>query len=414
MNSKFWRYFGAAALLATTCVQAKDTWQEVVVAPGDYRVNVTGQARRIHPSCAFEDGYKFYLKPGNSEKLVVYFNGGGACWNYSTCSTAFGNDPSQATFIPSTNLANNPATWDGLLAIDNPSNPYKDWTIVFLPYCTGDVFIGAKETVYSNPQLSPNNAVPDVFTVHHRGFDNFLYVMNYLDSRYRHLDKILVSGSSAGGYGSTLNYPWIKKILGRNAKTSLVSDGSIGVLTDEFIQDSLFGTNTSWSIEQTLHPALRRLSKVTEGLNFIPSALRILANQYPEDRFSQYTNAYDYVQAIFWNLMQPIPQPLPDLATWSTRMLEMTVANQTNLPHNYRSYIDPGCDHTILSYSEFYTSALEGISFLDWIKTQTGESYSKKHRWRNLSCTLGENCGEETLTTDGIEACLNRFYSRLF
>ena len=41
----------------------------------------------------------------------------------------------------------------GIFNLDNPANPFADYTVVFAPYCSGDVHIGASDTVY--PALTP-------------------------------------------------------------------------------------------------------------------------------------------------------------------------------------------------------------------------------------------------------------------
>ena len=38
--------------------------------------------------CSRGDEYRFYLRGGDPRKLMIYFQGGGACWNELTCSVA--------------------------------------------------------------------------------------------------------------------------------------------------------------------------------------------------------------------------------------------------------------------------------------------------------------------------------------
>lgn len=175
---------------------------------GTYEVTVGSEVKQVSPSCALSDytgePYSFYIKPGKKDKLVLYTNGGGACWNGATCN------PASGVYVPTTTAANDPREMDGLLNVENPNNPYKDWTMVFMSYCTGDVFLGSKDTVYQNP--NPTQAFPlPVFTIHHRGHDNFLYVMKYVQDHLVDpkvpIGKVVVAGSSAGSYGASLNFP---------------------------------------------------------------------------------------------------------------------------------------------------------------------------------------------------------------
>jgi hypothetical protein len=413
------------SLFFSNALQAQDVWQKINVQPGQYSVKLGDKQRMITPSCAFGQPYSFYIKPGKVDRVVMYFNGGGACWDFGTCAI----QPNQApVYVPTADAANNPNEMQGLLNMEDPDNPYKNWTAVFLPYCTGDVFTGSKQSVYENP-LDPSSPL----AIQHRGFDNFAYVLNYLKQQRRNLfgwnkgdfqpAKILVAGSSAGSYGAALNYPWIKRVLGKEAKVSFVSDGGAGVITDGFISTALFGASSSWYIDQNLHPIFSRLTPV-DAADFLPKVMGTLANRYEGEKFGQYTNAYDAVQTLFLNIMEVSdgtrpPQVLYDLSNlpvWSARMLQITGGLTQAFPRNYRRYVDPGCNHTVLRFEEFYTSSLTtrtglNLSFLDWLTGMTGRD---KDDWKNLSCTPGISCGEENLSPELIQQTIGTCLKRSF
>ncbi|ATG92440.1 pectin acetylesterase-family hydrolase [Methylomonas koyamae] len=402
----------AVLLGFAAATQATDLWQKVEVTPGQYQVKVGDSQKLVTPSCAFGQPYSFYVKPGKADKVLLYFNGGGACWNYGTCSM-------QSTYVPDADVdANNPNKMAGLLNAEDPDNPYKNWTMVFVSYCTGDVFLGSKDTVYQNP-FNPDPT--DAVAIKHRGFDNFLYVVDYFKRERKNkfsplhagrieIDKILVAGSSAGSYGAALNYPWVQKLLGKDAKVSLLSDGGMGVITDGFLAAGVFGPNSGWNINTNLHPIFKTLPSAP-ATDFLPRAYRTLAAQYPKERFAQYTTAYDVVQKLFLNIMEqndgvPADQ-LSGFGSWSTGMNTIAGGLKTALPKNYRAYIDPGCNHTIFRFDEFYTSALNGIRFVDWAKAIVTNDNAD---WQNLSCTPGVDCGEQNLTQEGVLACLARSF----
>ena len=106
----------------------------------------------------------------------------------------------------------------------------------------------------NNPSI-----LSSTLTIQHRGFDNFLYVMDQMRKRQfeeeKSLGKIVVAGSSAGSYGASLNFPWVKEILGsgKKVKSFLVSDGGVGVITGAFLDDTLYGESSSWNIDANLH-----------------------------------------------------------------------------------------------------------------------------------------------------------------
>jgi Pectinacetylesterase len=72
---------------------------------------------------------------------MVFFQGGGACFSEVT------GDPSRGSYKASTGPEDDPSRrLAGLLDLDNTANPVAGWSIVFVPYCTGDVFLGDKTT----------------------------------------------------------------------------------------------------------------------------------------------------------------------------------------------------------------------------------------------------------------------------
>lgn len=405
----------AVALGFAAGAQAADVWQKVEVTPGQYPVKVGDTQKLVAPSCAFGQPYSFYVKPGKADKVLLYLNGGGACWNYQTCKIVPGQ---QASYVSSADVANDPNQMAGLLDAEDPENPYKNWTMVFVSYCTGDVFLGSKDTVYQNP-FNPDPT--DTVAIKHRGFDNFLYVVDYFKRERKNkfsplnaggvdINKILVAGSSAGSYGAALNYPWVQKMLGKDAKVSLLSDGGMGVITGGFLASGVFGPGSGWNINTNLHPIFKTLP-AAPAADFLPRAYRTLAAQYPKERFAQYTTAYDVVQKLFLNIMEQndgIPaDQVSGFGSWSFRMNTIAGGLKAALPKNYRAYIDPGCNHTIFRFDEFYTSALNGIRFVDWAKAIVTNDTAD---WQNLSCTPGVDCGEQNLTQAGVLACLARSF----
>ena len=112
----------------------KGTWQTVY--PGGETI------------CSRGDPYRFYYRHGDPKKLVVYFQGGGACWNQFTCSVAdaiFSDkvyEPEDLNTLADSlfNVGIFDTSADGL---------FKDWSIVYVPYCTGDVHWGNATVEYT-------------------------------------------------------------------------------------------------------------------------------------------------------------------------------------------------------------------------------------------------------------------------
>lgn len=148
---------------------------------------------------------------GNPKKLAIYINGGGACFNDITCAA------NPKSF--------NAADWNdlsiaysdkGIFDASNPKNPLKDFSFVFVPYCTGDVHSGTKDVGFAL-------GVPD--TQRYVGAKNFIKTMDFIEPyfNYKKVDEIVLFGLSAGGYGVYINFLEVIKRF-PNAKITVIND----------------------------------------------------------------------------------------------------------------------------------------------------------------------------------------------
>ncbi len=377
-----------SALAVGTAV-AQD-WQKIQ-APAQSTVVVNGQSRDIAPRCIAggehnDASYSFYFKRGTTDKLVVFFNGGGACWNGATCIVG-ANPP--ALYVPTADTPlNDPRAWGGLFDTEADENPFKDWNVAFLPYCTGDVHIGSKTTQYA---FGPYTAA-----IAHHGFDNFLFARDWLGKNGGKVKSLLVTGSSAGAYGAALNYGHLKETF-PHANAYLAGDGGNGVITSAFMDAAL---DSSWGGAANLPPALAPLRNFASEF-FLPAAYGVLTARYPRDLFSQYTTAWDGVQTLVYNVMLHADAPQEWLTTlggavvpWHVTMRTFAYANA--VAPNYRYYIAPGCAHTILRFDDrFYSDATVGnISFRRWLAAQTTpNALTPTSAWKNRdSCVEPSGC----------------------
>ena len=117
--------------------------ESIVEVEGD--VAIVGDWQTLFPegetTCSDGSPYKFFVRQGASDKLLIYLQGGGACWFRQTC------DP-EMTPSYTLNVANTSYPYFGIFNFAKADNPFKDHTVVYAPYCTGDVHIGASDTIY--------------------------------------------------------------------------------------------------------------------------------------------------------------------------------------------------------------------------------------------------------------------------
>jgi hypothetical protein len=160
------------------------------------------------PICIEGDSYSVLTKAGDPKKLLIFLQGGGACWqNFKNCSTT-ANDGPRPPF--------------GVFDSGNPDNPFADHSIVYLPYCDGSAFGG-------------DNTVEDADYKeglrHHRGVRNQSAGMDVAGELFPRAKQITVMGHSAGGVGVAAFSPFLARFtFGSNAKLTVFNDaGPIAV-----------------------------------------------------------------------------------------------------------------------------------------------------------------------------------------
>lgn len=396
-------------------------WQQISVPAGPLAsTGVNGEPREIMPGCALStsaDGvnsdFSFFYRPGKKEKLAVFFNGGGACWDYATCVASLQSP--LPTYEYQMNAHNTPLDQRGMFDNTREDNPFKDWSVVFVPYCTGDIHWGSRDVTYTDP-----NQQGPATMVHHRGFDNFLVVRDWIKQRFTKREegeensdvtKLVVTGSSAGAYGASLAFPYLKQAL-PGAKGYMLADAGNGVITDGFFAQAMSSPDAKWDVRKNLPIWVPGMSNVLDvgAYGFTPTYYSLVANYYSKDRFAQYTTNWDAIQTFFYNVMLDTNNPAawlnlgPAFGPWNYLMTQYTSAAAAN--SNYRYFIEPGCNHTLMRNIEFYTSTNAGgsVRFQDWLKGMIG--MRSVDNWTNVGCTFDTCPPPADAATVG--ACLAR------
>lgn len=306
--------------------------------------------RMFTPTCSHAPGadpaYRFWFRHGTADGLVVFFDGGGACWDDVTCAVPWlaSGRPNDGFYKAEILPTDNPNRFGGIFELNNPRNPVRDWSFVFVPYCTGDVHTGSNTARYTDP----DTGAP--FEIEHRGADNFRAVLAWLRGQGQRPERLLVTGSSAGAYGASAHFAEIRAAFPRG-RAVMFGDAGQGVATQAFIEQR----ERAWRYQVT-PGVLRRNEQITPETDLIGR----LAARFPRDRFGQFTTAHDTTQSGFYALMG-----VENACTaWSDTMRTQLAARQ-NAP-NFRSYVAAGEQHTILRSPVFYSETSGGVAFRDW------------------------------------------------
>lgn len=158
----------------------------------------------------------------NPTGVLVYFEGGGACWDYEGCfavgdiGTAFhANGYDQGD-------------WEGTLGDvyramvpfdrEDDRNPWKDAHFIFVPYCSADVHAGDKVT-----DLVSNDGTKTK-TMHFRGYHNVTEYLERLVPTFHDTPRVWVTGSSAGGFGAMFNWFQFVERFPSEVRVDVISD----------------------------------------------------------------------------------------------------------------------------------------------------------------------------------------------
>lgn len=330
------------------------------LSPGWNRIEPGGETK-----CARGDQFWFFVRPGTVNKLAIAFDGGGACWDASTCGLA------DAIFSPTADEEIDSQA-GGVADFDNPENPFKDWTHVFIPYCTGDIHWGDNVATY----MPDDGGEPIV--IHHKGRVNGMAVLDWVYENVKTPETVLVTGFSAGSYGSIGYAPYLMEHYA-DADVYQLGDCGAGIVTDTFFEDSF----PSWKAEGMIANWIPALNVPASELK-LPDLYAAVGDHYPEQVVGQYNTHNDENQRFYYTAMGGKDED------WSPNMLASLDEIIARTP-NFREYTAWGVKHVILPYPEFYTYQVDGVRLRNWIA-----DFAAGTEIENVRCT---DCETEELYT---------------
>ncbi len=299
--------------------------------------------------CALGTDYGFAVRPGDPTKVVVEFEGGGACWNQATCNRpgSAGDGAVYKDIVTGADYTG--GTQVGIRDHGNDANPLKGWTHVVVPYCSADVHWGDSEQTFDAPSGAPPGAPPGARTVQHRGAKNTAAVLEYVYSQFQAPERVFVTGCSAGGYGSIYWTPALQKHY-TGAKIRHFSDSAAGVFPATFfpILSEAWGFAATFPAEVGSAGEFKTLAYLYKGI----------ATTYPGVRLSQYNTVSDTTQGQFFNLMGG--------SGWQAGMLANLGELVRDVP-TFREYTSDGSVHCIIEKNAFYEKTIASTKLSEWV-----------------------------------------------
>ncbi len=292
-------------------------------------------------TCADGSAVPFLERVADPTKVVLYFEGGGACFSQATCAL----DGPEVAYVSSSEVsAESLASRGGVFDFDDPENPLADHSFVYVPYCTGDVHLGDKAHVYA-----------DDLVIEHRGAVNANAALDHLVERFPDTSELIVVGVSAGSVPTPL-YAALAADRLPQARVVTLGDGS-GAYPDDPLLNAYIGT--LWGSMAAL-PDWPELAGVTVRDWSIPGLYVHAGRHAPDVTFARFDHAYDETQVFYAGL---VGVPADDLVRHIDRI--ETEIEAEGVP--VASYTAPGNDHTVLWRDELYELEVEGVRLIDWV-----------------------------------------------
>lgn len=324
----------------------------------------------VGTGCAHGKPWSFMVREGRSDRLLFEFEGGGCCFSRRTCAT-----PIYRSAIDVNATLKELDRRGGIRSTNNTANPFLDWTHVFLPYCTGDAFMGNNIANYG---------------VHHVGRVNFHFAMEWIATNLHNLspDLVFVTGESAGSVGSYVLAPWIFMQY-PDAKHVQLGDSYAPVFGKVGYNDGV----RNWKSVGAYHPSVVEALKkqnvsISEWSPYLAAeATAATAITFPEVIMSSYVSAHDRIESNFY----VVEGCGAARCNWEKAM-RSSLAIARRAP-NFVSFIGPGSRHVVLDSDAMYDVESNSTKLVNWIK----EMLESHHAPASVDCD--PDCGGDNLSS---------------
>lgn len=251
-----------------------------------------------------------------------------------------------------------------LLVTDlDADNPFAEDSIVYVPYCTGDVHAGNLTLVDVPGLLTPQD---QSFV----GYANIGLFLEKLVPTFSGASRVVLAGSSAGGFGALMNYDRVAQAF--CPSTVVLIDDSGPPMHDETMAPCLQTRwRTLWAMNDTLPEGCTECTSQEDGGGLV-NAFAFLGEKYPDAPLGLISYDQDAVISLFFGFGRnqcltidaaPIPLSGPEYAAALTRARDEELQPSSA----WGSYFIAGTTHTVLGGDGFYSTEVGGVKLVDWV-----------------------------------------------
>ncbi|MEM1261754.1 MAG: hypothetical protein AAGH76_05130 [Pseudomonadota bacterium] len=297
------------------------------------------------PRCITGSEYSVFSRIRDPNKLLIFTQGGGACWQGQYSCTPIVDVPNNTPPPPPVGLWSDDGLDIGFGAIPNP---FADYSIVFLPYCDGSVFTGDNDVLDPQYPLGPVRF--------HRGLRNLSAGIDVAKRLVPRPQRIVVGGSSAGGVGASSFAPFLARFRYGNYRDLAVFNDAGPNATNLLDVNGALARAADWRFGQFYPRSCTDCDELGQGTEIVK--WRLSRDRTIREAF--YSTDGDTTNRFFLQV------PTQELY----RALILGVHGPINAayPGRYKVYIDSGSDtHTALQTPLLYLAVVNDIPFNLWV-----------------------------------------------
>jgi len=305
------------------------------------------------PVCIAGTEYSVFTRKGKKNKLLIFEQGGGACWqNFYNCNVfAEEQEPPADGPLP------------GIFDPDADGNPFADYSIVYMPYCDGSVFTGDNAAV--DPVWQSLTGIPARF---HYGLRNQSAGMDLARKMFPKAKRITVAGSSAGGVGAAGFAPFLARFVFGNRVDLTVFNDAGPITTNLSDGVAVAARANDWDFGKFYPTSCSECDDMGDSTGIVQWRL----DNDSTIREAFYETDNDLTNRFFLNL-------LLDPFGFYNLVVSGNGAINAEHPRRYKRFIVSGDDsHTALQSPIFFTQESNGNKLNEWTR---GLLKNKRKKW---------------------------------
>jgi hypothetical protein len=296
--------------------------------------------------CADGSEFAFFERRADPTKVVLFLDGGGVCYDAETCAFTGLGTGGEASYDWST-YGEDPSQEGGIFDFARAGNPFRDYSFIYVPSCTGDSHLGDRTHKYS-PTL----------TVEHKGFVNGSAALRHLAEHYPRAAQVVVVGKTVGSIAAPVYGGLVADLL-PDAQVTVFGAQSGEIPANPDLSARLLGqlwgahdTMPDWEVNQGLTARDWSLPRfwVQAGLHD------------PDLVLARFDYAYD----------SEAEDGAESLGLDPSKFLAVIDANEAAIEQAgvvLHSYTAPGHHHGILEWPAFYKVEVNGEKLVDWVRS---------------------------------------------